>query len=81
MSHARWYLRRVSRWRSPASAWHRLQPRIFEQVLVKVNGDIVTKSEFEQRQVSELRTAAGVGQRLAGRAPNSARPWPRSRRT
>jgi parvulin-like peptidyl-prolyl isomerase len=29
---------------------------ILEQVLVKVNGDIVTKTEFEQRQVSMLRT-------------------------
>ena len=28
---------------------------IFEQVLVKVNGDIITKTEFEQRQVAELR--------------------------
>jgi peptidyl-prolyl cis-trans isomerase SurA len=28
---------------------------IFEQVLVKVNGDIVTKSDFEMRQVAELR--------------------------
>ena len=29
---------------------------VLEQVLVKVNGDIVTKTEFEQRQVSILRT-------------------------
>ena len=29
---------------------------ILEQVLVKVNGDIVTKTEFEQRQVTELRS-------------------------
>ncbi len=28
---------------------------ILEQVLVKVNGDIITKTEFEQRQVSVLR--------------------------
>ena len=28
---------------------------ILEQVLVKVNGDIITKTEFEQRQVQELR--------------------------
>ena len=37
----------------------RLRPRsgreIIEQVLVKVNGDIITKTEFEQRQVAELR--------------------------
>lgn len=32
-----------------------LGAEIFEQVLVKVNGDILTKSEFEQRQVAELR--------------------------
>jgi peptidyl-prolyl cis-trans isomerase SurA len=28
---------------------------IIEQILVKVNGDIITKTELEQRQVSELR--------------------------
>jgi len=28
---------------------------ILEQVLVKINGDIITKSEFEARQVAELR--------------------------
>ena len=32
-----------------------LGAEIFEQVLVKVNGEIITKSEFEQRQVGELR--------------------------
>lgn len=32
-----------------------LRGEILEQVLVKVNGDIVTKSEFEQRQVAALR--------------------------
>jgi parvulin-like peptidyl-prolyl isomerase len=32
-----------------------LGAEIFEQVLVKVNGEIITKSEFEQRQVAELR--------------------------
>lgn len=32
-----------------------LGAEIFEQVLVKVNGDIITKTEFEQRQVAELR--------------------------
>jgi peptidyl-prolyl cis-trans isomerase SurA len=32
-----------------------LRAEILEQVLVKVNGDIVTKTEFEQRQVAELR--------------------------
>ena len=33
-----------------------LGAEILEQVLVKVNGDIVTKTEFEQRQVSVLRS-------------------------
>jgi peptidyl-prolyl cis-trans isomerase SurA len=33
-----------------------LDAEILEQVLVKVNGDIVTKTEFEQRQVSALRS-------------------------
>jgi peptidyl-prolyl cis-trans isomerase SurA len=32
-----------------------LGAEIFEQVLVKVNGEIITKSDFEQRQVAELR--------------------------
>jgi peptidyl-prolyl cis-trans isomerase SurA len=32
-----------------------LRADIIEQVLVKVNGDIVTKTDFEQRQVSALR--------------------------
>jgi peptidyl-prolyl cis-trans isomerase SurA len=32
-----------------------LSADIVEQVLVKVNGDIITKSEFEQRQVAMLR--------------------------
>jgi parvulin-like peptidyl-prolyl isomerase len=32
-----------------------LRAEILEQVLVKVNGDIVTKTEFEQRQVAALR--------------------------
>jgi peptidyl-prolyl cis-trans isomerase SurA len=33
-----------------------IRAEIIEQVLVKVNGDILTKTEFEQRQVSVLRT-------------------------
>jgi len=33
-----------------------LRAEILEQVLVKVNGDILTKTEFEQRQVGELRS-------------------------
>ena len=32
-----------------------LQAEIVEQVLVKVNGEIITKTEFEARQVAELR--------------------------
>jgi len=32
-----------------------LRAEVLEQVLVKVNGDIVTKTEFEQRQVAALR--------------------------
>ncbi len=34
----------------------RLDAEILEQVLVKVNGDIVTKTEFEQRQISALQS-------------------------
>ncbi len=33
-----------------------LRAEVVEQVLVRVNGDILTKSEFEQRQVTALRT-------------------------
>ena len=33
-----------------------VRAQIIEQVLVNVNGDILTKTEFEQRQVSVLRT-------------------------
>jgi peptidyl-prolyl cis-trans isomerase SurA len=32
-----------------------VRAQILEQVLVKVNGDILTKTEFEQRQIGELR--------------------------
>jgi parvulin-like peptidyl-prolyl isomerase len=38
-----------------AGAFVPLQADVIEQVLVKVNGDIVTKTEFEQRQVQMLR--------------------------
>jgi peptidyl-prolyl cis-trans isomerase SurA len=38
-----------------------LAAEIFEQVLVKVNGDIITKTEFEQRQVAELRNRPELG--------------------
>ena len=32
-----------------------IHAEILEQVLVKVNGEIITKTEFEARQVAELR--------------------------
>jgi peptidyl-prolyl cis-trans isomerase SurA len=38
-----------------------LGAEIFEQVLVKVNGEIISKSEFEQRQVAELRNRPELG--------------------
>jgi len=38
-----------------AAAVAPIQADIFEQVLVKVNGDIITKPELEQRQVAVLR--------------------------
>lgn len=44
-----------------------LRAEIVEQVLVRVNGDILTKSDFEQRQVSALRAR----QDLANISPTS----------
>src|SRR4051812_17879361 len=44
-----------------------LRAEIIEQVVVKVNGDIITKTEFEQRQVSELRNRPELG----NASPNS----------
>lgn len=38
-----------------------VRAEILEQVLVKVNGDIITKTEFEQRQVAELRNRPELG--------------------
>ena len=38
-----------------------VRAEIFEQVLVKINGDIITKTEFEQRQVAELRNRPELG--------------------
>src|SRR5215207_10144299 len=35
--------------------------QIIEQVLVNVNGDILTKTEFEQRQITVLRTRPELG--------------------
>jgi peptidyl-prolyl cis-trans isomerase SurA len=34
---------------------HAQQPQIIEQVLVKVNGDIITKTDLEERQIAALR--------------------------
>jgi parvulin-like peptidyl-prolyl isomerase len=39
----------------PRAAGQASQPQIIEQVLVKVNGDIITKSDLEERQIAELR--------------------------
>ena len=39
-----------------AAAGFPLRAEVVEQVLVRVNGDILTKSDFEQRQVAALRT-------------------------
>jgi parvulin-like peptidyl-prolyl isomerase len=44
-----------------------LRAEVIEQVLVKVNGDIVTQSEFEKRQIAELQSRP----ELAKLAPNS----------
>src|SRR5918993_6034792 len=37
-----------------------LRAEIIEQVLVKVNGDIFTKTDLEQRQIQALRSRAGA---------------------
>src|SRR5262249_55455241 len=49
------------------TAYVPLRAEILEQVLVKVNGDILTKTEFEQRQVQTLRDRP----ELANVTPNS----------
>ena len=41
--------------RAAAQANPQSSPQIIEQVLVKVNGDIITKSELEERQIGALR--------------------------
>ena len=41
---------------------------ILEQVVVKVNGDIITKTEFEQRQVTALRSRNQQAANLSGDA-------------
>src|ERR1700754_4503386 len=40
---------------APLAAQTTSQPVVIEQVLVKVNGDIITKSELEERQITALR--------------------------
>jgi len=45
----------------------RIHAEILEQVLVKVNGEIITKTEFEGRQVAELRNRP----ELANASPSS----------
>lgn len=50
------------------SAYSALRAEVIEQVLVRINGDILTKSEFEQRQVAALRQRA----ELANVTPESA---------
>lgn len=42
---------------APARAW----AQIIEQVLVNVNGDILTKTDFERRQIEVLRTRPELG--------------------
>jgi parvulin-like peptidyl-prolyl isomerase len=43
----------------------RIHAEILEQVLVKVNGEIITKTEFEARQVAELRNRPDLGNATA----------------
>lgn len=45
-----------------------LRAEIVEQVLVKVNGEIITKTEFEARQVAELRGRPELSKASAGDA-------------
>jgi len=45
-----------------------LQAEIVEQVLVKVNGEIISKTEFEARQVAELRNRPELAKASAGNA-------------
>ena len=51
---------------------------IIEQVLVKVNGDIITKSDLETRQINALRQQ--TISRRCRTTRNSGKRWPRSRR-
>src|SRR6186997_2958541 len=45
-----------------------LRAEIVEQVVVKVNGEIITKTEFEARQVAELRNRPELAKSSAGNA-------------
>jgi parvulin-like peptidyl-prolyl isomerase len=45
-----------------------IQAEILEQVLVKVNGEIITKTEFEARQVAELRNRPELANSSSGGA-------------
>jgi parvulin-like peptidyl-prolyl isomerase len=51
---------------SAVAAFPGVRAEILEQVLVKVNGEIITKTEFEARQVAELRNRP----ELANVSPN-----------
>src|SRR5262245_10552617 len=46
----------------------RIHAEILEQVLVKVNGEIITKTEFETRQVAELRNRPELAHSAQGGA-------------
>jgi len=50
-----------------------LRAEIVEQVVVKVNGEIITKTEFEARQVAELRNRPELAKASAGNADGAAR--------
>ena len=57
-----------------------IDAEILEQVLVKVNGDIITKTEFELRQVAELRNRPELANVLAEQPPSYNRRSRKSRR-
>ena len=42
-----------------------LRAEIIEQVLVKVNGDIITKTELEGRQIAAIRQRMSQGQDIS----------------
>ena len=45
-----------------------MRAEIIEQVLVKVNGDIITKTELEARQIEAIRAADEAGHRRRKRS-------------